>query len=94
MADYRIFETESFLEDLAAAPASQRSRLVAKLNGYAYPFLRRAPRDHPQARLLRNYRPETWRWRMGDWRVFYQIDDETRVVLMTALALRRDAYRK
>ena len=94
MADYRILETPTFLEDLAAAPSFQRLRLAAKLNGYVYPFLRRAPRDHPQARLLRNYQPETWRWRMGDWRAFYQLDDEARLVLMVSLALRRDAYRK
>lgn len=94
MADYRIFETASFLEDLAAAPASQRLRLAAKLNGYVYPFLRRAPRDHPQARLLRDHRPEAWRWRMGDWRAFYVIDDGAGVVWMVALALRRDAYKK
>lgn len=94
MADYRIFETASFLEDLAAAPASRRSRLAAKLNGYVYPFLRRAPREHPQARQLRDHHPETWRWRLGDWRAFYVIDDGARVVSMVALALRRDAYRK
>lgn len=93
MADYRIFETASFLEDLAAAPAAQRLRLAAKLGGYVYPCLRRAPKDHPQARLLRGYLPETWRWRMGDWRAFYLVDDEARVVSMIALALRRDAYR-
>jgi mRNA interferase RelE/StbE len=94
LADYRIFETAAFLDDLAEVPASQRERLAVKLAGYVYPFLRRAPRDHPQVRSLRNYQPETWRWRMGDWRAFYLIDDEARVVSMIALALRRDAYRK
>jgi mRNA interferase RelE/StbE len=94
LADYRVFETASFLEDLAGAPASQRARLAAKLSGYVYPCLRRAPRDHPQTRLLRGYQPETWRWRMGDWRAFYQVDDGSRTVMMVALALRRDAYRK
>jgi mRNA interferase RelE/StbE len=94
LAEYRILETPAFLEDLAAVPAFQRSRLSAKLNGYVYPFLRRAPRDHPQARLLQGYQPETWRWRMGDWRAFYQLDDAGGVVMMVALALRRDAYRR
>ena len=92
MADYRIFETATFLEDLAAAPASQRERLRSKLTGYVYPMLRRSPREHPQARALRGYHPETWRWRLGDWRAFYMIDDEERVVSMTAFALRRDVY--
>jgi len=92
LADYRIFETAAFLEDLTDAPAAQRGRLRAKLTDYVYPCLRRAPRDHPQARHLRDYHPETWRWRLGDWRAFYLINDEDRIVSMIALSLRRDAY--
>lgn len=37
---------------MAGVPAAQRARLAAKLTGYVYPFLRRAPRDHPQARVV------------------------------------------
>jgi mRNA-degrading endonuclease RelE of RelBE toxin-antitoxin system len=92
LADYRIFETAGFLEDLASVPASQREQLQEKLTAYVYPWLRRSPRDHPQARALRGYRPTAWRWRLGDWRAFYHIDDADRTVLMFGLALRRDAY--
>jgi mRNA interferase RelE/StbE len=92
LADYRIFETASFLEDLADVPAPQRERLRAKLTTYVYPLLRTAPREHPQARVLKGYFPPKWRWRLGDWRVFYNINDADRIVSMTALQLRRDAY--
>jgi mRNA interferase RelE/StbE len=92
LAEYRIFETASFLDDLAEVPAAQRGRLRSKLESYVYPCLRRAPREHPQARHLRNFDPETWRWRLGDWRAFYLIDDADRIVSMIAFALRRDAY--
>lgn len=93
MAEYRIFETASFLDDLAAAPAAERARLRRKLTDYVYPCMRRSPRSHPQARCLRGVAPETWRWRLGDWRAFYQVDDADGVVSLLALSLRRDAYR-
>jgi mRNA-degrading endonuclease RelE of RelBE toxin-antitoxin system len=92
LADYRIFETAAFLEDLAEVPASHRERLQAKLTGYVYPLLRRSPRDHPQARALRGWQPQAWRWRLGDWRAIYHIDDGDRTISMVALTLRRDAY--
>lgn len=92
MANFRIFETATFLEDLAEVPASQHRRIQSKLTDYVYPCLRRSPRNHPQARHLRVFHPETWRWRVGDWRAFYLIDDEERVVSMIAFSLRRDAY--
>lgn len=79
---------------MAEASHAQRERLRVKFRDYVYPFLRRAPRGHPQSGRLRNYRPETWRWRLGEWRAFHLIDDQARIVAMVALALRRDAYRK
>jgi mRNA interferase RelE/StbE len=29
---------------------------------------------------LKNYKPETWRYRMGNYRVFYEIDDIEMIV--------------
>jgi mRNA interferase RelE/StbE len=92
LADYRIFETAAFREALADLPVSQREWLQAKLTDYVYPLLRRSPRDHPQASALRGYQPKAWRWRLGEWRAFYHIDDSDRTVLMFGLTLRRDAY--
>jgi mRNA interferase RelE/StbE len=42
---------------------------------------------------LRDWEPPTWRIRIGSWRVFYEIDDETRIVFLTAADHRKDAYR-
>jgi mRNA interferase RelE/StbE len=92
LADYKIFETAAFLEALADIPSAQRDQLREKLTDYVYPLLRRSPRDHPQACALLGYQPKAWRWRLGDWRAFYHIDDSDRTVLMFGLMLRRDAY--
>jgi len=38
------------------------------------------------------YAPETWRYRIGAWRFFYEIDEEEKVVLMIAASHRGSAY--
>jgi mRNA interferase RelE/StbE len=35
---------------------------------------------------------DTWRVRVGDWRVVYTIDDKAKVVTITRVAHRREAY--
>jgi hypothetical protein len=40
----------------------------------------------------RRHRPETWRYRIGAWRFFYEIDEARAVVSMTAASHRGSAY--
>ncbi len=90
---YRIFETEPFLETLAALPPADRSRLTKKLQDFIYPLLRTQPYHGPWIKKLKGYRPDTWRFRVGSWRIFYGIDESKGLVLMTAVDDRKDAYR-
>ena len=43
---------------------------------------------------LKNWDPPTWRYRIGAWRFFYEIDEEQKLVLMTAGDHRSSAYDK
>jgi mRNA interferase RelE/StbE len=54
--------------------------------------LNRNPHFGPHARKLEGFSPETWRYRIGAWRFFYEIDDEERVVSTTAATHRGAAY--
>jgi mRNA interferase RelE/StbE len=54
--------------------------------------LREEPRPAGSRKLV-NVSPETWRVRVGDWRVFYRIDDHAHVVTVTNVTHRREAYR-
>lgn len=90
---YAVFETTPFLEDLAELPEQDRRRLERKLQGFLYPRLREQPHHGPWLRKLAGYQPETWRCRIGRWRLFYVIDENRRVVSMTAVDDRKDAYR-
>lgn len=93
MSDYRIFETDEFQKQLKKVTPSQRKIIEKKLSGYVYPQLRTAPCYGPNIKKLKGYDPETWRYRIGNYRVFYCIDEEERVVFVLTIDDRKDAYR-
>jgi len=56
-------------------------------------YLRTDPRRHPNIRKLKGELSAYHRFRVGDWRVIYRIDDERRTVWVAAIDHRREAYR-
>ena len=92
MIEYRVFETEQFQKDLRMLARAGQSGVVGKLREIVYPELARYPRWGPNVRKLKAYVPETWRYRIGPWRFFFEIDDEQHIVFMTAAAHRGSAY--
>lgn len=66
--------------------------MLAKLGAVVYPQLRRQPHHGSNIRKLKGYEPETWRYRIGAWRFFYEIDESKGIVLLTAAAHRGSAY--
>jgi len=67
------------------------SREVAVRVAAAIDGLEQNPRP-PGCRLLRDYEPATWRVRVGDWRILYEIDDRGGIVTVTAVRHRGTAY--
>jgi mRNA interferase RelE/StbE len=57
-----------------------------------YPQLREYPHFGPNIRKLKGFHPETWRYRIGAWRFFYEIDEEEKIVFMIAAHHRSVAY--
>ncbi len=47
----------------------------------------------PHIRRLKGYEPPTWRYRIGAWRFFHEIDEENRLVFLLTAAHRGSAYR-
>jgi mRNA interferase RelE/StbE len=93
LSEYRIFETTGFQRDLAGLGPEAAKRIQSTLAKRVYPVLRAAPREVPSAARLKDWDPPTWRIRIGTWRLFFEIDDEKRVVFLTAADHRKDAYR-
>ena len=93
MANYRIFETEAFQQDLSLIARAGLKNLQRKLTEHIYPQLREEPHFGPNIKRLRNWDPPTWRYRIGAWRFFYEIDEKKGIVYMTAADHRSSAYR-
>ncbi len=93
MSDYRVFETDEFQKQLKHVTPSQRTVVEKKLAGYVYPQLRAAPYYGPNIRKLRGYSPETWRYRIGRYRVFYCVEENERIVSILTIDDRKDAYK-
>ena len=92
MANFRIFETNQFLSDIEKDFSGQQKRIKKKLVTYVYPQLRQEPYFGKNIKKLTNYEPETWRYRIGDYRFFYEIDEQKKTVFMIAVDVRGNAY--
>jgi len=92
LANFRIFETNQFLSDIEKDFSGQQKRIKKKLVTYVYPQLRQEPYFGKNIKKLTNYEPETWRYRIGDYRFFYEIDEQKKIVFMTAVDVRGSAY--
>lgn len=93
MSEFRIFETNEFTKKLDKLPKSESGFLRRKLDSYAYPQISSEPFYGKNIKKLKDYSPETWRYRIGSYRVFYVVDISERVVYMLTIDARKDAYR-
>jgi len=92
LAKFRIFETQQFLQDLEQDFSGQQERIVNKLNDYVYVQLRQNPYFGKNIKKLKGYTPDTWRYRIGIYRFFYEVDESQKMVFMIAADKRKSAY--
>ncbi|WP_292824656.1 type II toxin-antitoxin system RelE/ParE family toxin [Nostoc sp. JL33] len=55
--------------------------------------LEQTPRSHPNIKALKGDYTGYYRYRIGDYRVIYSIDDEVVQVLVVAIAHRSEVYK-
>jgi len=89
---YKIFETAQFQKDLDSDFSGIKKKIRDKLLSYIYPQLKLNPFFGKNIKKLINYNPETWRYRIGNHRYFYIIDQKKRIVFMISADNRKDAY--
>ena len=92
LPDYRIFETENFSRDIEKITKGGSTKVKQKLRTYIYPQLQEEPHYGINIRKLKNWEPDTWRYRVGEWRFFYEIEEQDKVVCMIAAHHRKEAY--
>ncbi|MDP2725859.1 MAG: type II toxin-antitoxin system RelE/ParE family toxin [Syntrophales bacterium] len=89
---YRIFLTAEFLKQLDRIEPPIRKKLDRKIEEYVSPQLKQEPHFGRNIRKLRDYNPETWRYRIGNFRLFYIIDEKEKIIAMIFIDHRKDAY--
>jgi mRNA interferase RelE/StbE len=89
---FKIFETNQFSNDLSKDFEGQAKRIQKKLLEYVYPQLRINPFYGNNIKKLKGYSPDTWRYRIGKYRFFYEIDIEESLVIMIAAESRQGSY--
>jgi mRNA interferase RelE/StbE len=92
LPNYRIFETDEFRTRLNALQKRDAAFIRRKLKEYVYPQLREEPYVGRNVKKLRGYEPDTWRYRIGKFRLFYVVNRDEEVIYMLTVDLRRDAY--
>ena len=65
---------------------------LAKKVARCFEQLEQNPRFHPNVKPLKGDFAGYYRYRIGDYRVIYQVDDGTNQVMVTNIAHRREVY--
>jgi mRNA interferase RelE/StbE len=90
--NYKIFETDEFQKKITKISKRDKLFIEKKLTQYIYPQLKEEPHYSNNIKKLVNYNPETWRYRIGEFRLFYVIDETDKIVYIITIDLREDAY--
>jgi mRNA interferase RelE/StbE len=89
---FKIFETNEFIKRLSKFSANDKKFIATKLKNLIYNQLRLEPHFGNKIKKLRSYVPETWRFRIGKYRLFYSIDENDKIVFILTVEFRKDAY--
>lgn len=93
LSEFRIFETDEFLKGLKKLASRDAAFLRRKLDSFVYPQLKVEPFWGNNIKKLQGYTPDTWRYRIGKFRVFYVVDQEDQILYILTVDDRKDAYR-
>ncbi len=92
LGSFKIFETEQVLKNIEKDFRGRQHKIKQKLATYIYPQLRQQPYFGKSIKKLSNFTPETWRYRIGDLRLFYTIDEEKKIVSILTIDFRGSIY--
>jgi len=92
LSNYKIFQTEEFLKKIDKISKREKSFIEKKLQLHIYPQLKEEPHYGNNIKKLVDYKPETWRYRLGKFRLFYVIDESEKIIYLLSIDFRKDAY--
>jgi len=89
---FKIFETDQFLKDLKKLDKPEKMRLYSKILNTIYPQLKNNPYFGKNIKKLKAYNPDTWRYRIGSLRLFYEIYDKEKIAYIITIEYRGSSY--
>ena len=93
LSKYRIFETHEFSKRMEKFTKRDATFIQKKLTSFVYPQISEEPYFGNNVKKLRGYYPDTWRYRIGRFRLFYCVDPKDAVIYILTIDQRKDAYR-
>jgi mRNA interferase RelE/StbE len=87
--DFKIAETKTF----GKSKKKINDKLYQKINDIVYPQLRNNPYFGTNIKKLKGRFEGFYRYRIGNYRLFYLIDDTKVIVFIIDFKHRKDAYR-
>jgi mRNA interferase RelE/StbE len=90
LSSFKIAETENFEKKIKS---NKYKHLYSKIVEYVYPLLRENPFYGNNIKKLKGDYKEIYRFRIGDYRLFYKITEETVIVFIIDIEARKDSYK-
>ncbi len=89
MNKFKIAETDLFVKKIVK---TQYKKLYKKIVDYVYPMLKRNPYFGPNIKRLKGNFSDFYRYRIGDYRLFYKIENDNILIFIVDIKHRKDAY--
>lgn len=86
---YKIAETKTFLKKI---DQPEIRRIYLKIIDFVYPVLRQNPFFGPNIKRLKGSYSEFHRYRIGNYRLFYRISDDSEIIYIVDIVHRHKAY--
>jgi mRNA interferase RelE/StbE len=86
---FEIAETETFQHSISK---KEISKIYNKIKTYIYPQLRSNPFFGKNIKKLKDEFKDVYRYRIGEYRLFYQVDEKQILIFIMDIMKRKDAY--
>ena len=90
MNKFKIAETDSFVKKISTF---EFKKIYRKIYDYVYPLLRSNPYYGANIKKLKGSYEGIYRYRIGDFRMFYKIENDQVLVIIIDIIKRKDAYK-
>jgi len=86
--DFKIAQTKEFEKKIKKLD----SKIYIKIKNIVYPQLKKNPLYGTNIKKLKGKYESVYRYRLGNYRLFYVVDNDKVIVIITTISHRQNAY--